>query len=143
MKWLPYGPNAWLLQVAEAVGDEAFFRMRSVLAELDKHPPAGLVEVVPAFNSVLLEFDPSQGAVDPLSLGEFLARLNGRALAKISTTPVRTIPVTYDGPDLDRVAERNHLSPEEVIELHAAPVYKVYMLGFAPGFPYLGELDVR
>jgi inhibitor of KinA len=51
--------------------------------------------------------------------------------------------VRYDGSDLERVAQANQLSVAQLCELHAAPVYKVYMLGFAPGFPYLGDLDPR
>ena len=51
--------------------------------------------------------------------------------------------MTYDGPDLGRVAEHAGLSEREVIEVHCQPVYRVYSLGFAPGFPYLGDLDPR
>src|SRR5204862_7859316 len=54
---------------------------------------------------------------------------------------VKEIPVIYNGPDLQRVAEHNQLTVAEVCERHAAVIYKVYMLGFSPGFPYLGDLD--
>ncbi|PYP40114.1 MAG: allophanate hydrolase, partial [Gemmatimonadetes bacterium] len=51
------------------------------------------------------------------------------------------MPVTYDGPDLDEVASRTGLSRDDVILRHTAPEYRVYLLGFAPGFAYLGDLD--
>ena len=56
------------------------------------------------------------------------------------------VPVCYGGefgPDLDEVAVLRELTPQQVIELHAASPHQVYMLGFAPGFPYLGGLDPR
>ncbi len=53
------------------------------------------------------------------------------------------IPVIYDGEDLATVAEANNLSIEEVIKIHTAPTYKVFMMGFLPGFAYLGGLDAR
>ncbi len=143
MKWLSYGPNAWLLQVADTVGDDAFFRVRSVVDELEQHPLPGLTEVVPALTSVLVEFDPRQADVESVLLSELAARLNSRTLARLSTAPVKTVPVRYNGPDLERVAELHALDVREVIHLHSSPVYTVYMIGFSPGFPYLGPLDSR
>ena len=141
MKWFPYGPNAWLLQFAESVGEEAFFRARSIVTELEHRPPPGLIEFVPGFTTILLEFKPQQSEVESVILPELLERLKFGTLAKIHSTPVKTIPVCYDGPDLERVAKQHELQINEVIARHAAPIYKVYMLGFSPGFPYLGDLD--
>ncbi|HLB54334.1 MAG TPA: 5-oxoprolinase subunit PxpB, partial [Gemmatimonadales bacterium] len=55
--------------------------------------------------------------------------------------PTVLIPVRYDGPDLEEVSARTSLTREEVIRRHTAPEYLVYLLGFAPGFGYLGDLD--
>src|SRR5262249_52010657 len=74
---------------------------------------------------------------------ELVEELAALPPAELPPTPVREIPVTYDGPDLDRVAKLRDLSPREICELHCAPIYRVYLLGFAPGFPYLGDLDPR
>jgi KipI family sensor histidine kinase inhibitor len=143
MKWVSYGPNALLVYFADRVGDEAFARGRAITAALERHPPFGLVEFVPAFTCVLLEFDPQQ-VPDAGKLGpEILRRLQSAALDQLELPPIHEIPIVYDGPDLERVARLHQLMTAEVRELHAAPVYKVYMLGFAPGFPYLGELDPR
>ena len=143
MKWMSYGPHALLVQFAEHVGDEAFARGRTIAAELERHPPPGLIEFVPAFTSVLLEFDahdvPEPSRIAP----ELLTKLENAAALEMPLGPVKELPVTYDGPDLERVAELHQLSVVEVCRIHSAPVYKVYMLGFAPGFPYLGELDAR
>ncbi|MBM3837180.1 MAG: 5-oxoprolinase subunit PxpB [Verrucomicrobia bacterium] len=143
MKWIPYGPGALLFQFANELGDAAFAKGRAITAELEKHPPPGLTEFVPAFTSVLLEFDPNQ-IPDPVQIApELAARLESATSEVLPPAPVKEIPVIYDGPDLARVAEHNRLSRDEVCELHASTLYKVYMLGFAPGFPYLGDLDPR
>ena len=138
-----YGPQALLLRFAETVGEPAFQQGRAIVAELERRPPAGLVECVPGFTTILLRFDSSQTGNLPW-LGRYitdqLAHVSGEQLP---TGPVKTIPVIYDGEDLEALAQEKGLSITDVIQLHCAPVYKVYLLGFSPGFPYLGELHPR
>src|SRR5262245_18122973 len=121
MKWIPYGPNAWLLQFAERVGDEAFERGRALAAELERHPPPGLIEYVLAFTTVLLEFDPRLASSPDLSLISGQLAKGGR----VRPAPLKEIPVVYDGPDLERVAQAHGLTTCEVCDLHRAPIYKV------------------
>ena len=143
MKWTLYGPDALLFHFADKLGDAAFAKGRAIVAELENHPPPGLTEFVPAFTTVLLEFDPKQ-VPDPVRIApDLAARLEATAAAEIASAPIKDIPVVYDGPDLERVAQHNRLSIDGVIALHSATIYKVYVLGFAPGFPYLGDLDPR
>lgn len=136
----PYGPHAVLVTFAAEVGEIAFERGRALMAALEANPLPGLVEIVPAFTTLLLEFEADK-AFDFEVVSEVLRE---RFIeADHVTLPViapREIPAIYDGVDLPRVAEWNRLSPAEVIELHSATVYRVYMLGFSPGFPYLGDL---
>jgi inhibitor of KinA len=141
VKWIPYGPDAWLLQFAARVGDEAFARGRAIASELERHPPRGMVEFVPSFTTILLEFGP--GTIDAAGLSSLAARLRSVAVRSLPPAPVKEIPVVYDGPDLGRVADAHGLTTGQVAELHSAILYKVYLLGFAPGFPYLGDLDPR
>ena len=66
--------------------------------------------------------------------------------AQKMNTVVMEIPVCYgceNGPDLDFVAKYNHLTPEEVVRLHTSAEYLIYMLGFTPGFSYMGGMDER
>ena len=134
MKIQPYGPNAVLITFADKLGDEAFARGRALAQALERNPPPGLVEYVPAFTTMLMEFEQE---VPDLSFLEEVTSIN------VPAAPIKEIPVTYNGPDLQRVADHNHISAEEVCERHLAVIYKVYMLGFSPGFPYLGDLDAR
>jgi inhibitor of KinA len=143
VNWIPYGPGALLFQFAEELGDAAFDKGRAIASELENHPPPGITEFVPAFTTVLLEFDLSQ-VPDPARIAPAVAaRLEAVTSENVPPAPIKEIPVVYDGPDLARVAEHNSLSTAEVCEMHSATVYKVYMLGFSPGFPYLGDLDPR
>ena len=141
MKWFSYGPDSWLLQFASRVGDEAFARGRAITNEIERHPPPGLIEFVPSFTTVLLEFGP--GTIDAEGISSLAARLHTVTARALPPALVKEIPVVYDGPDLGRVAEAHGLTTREVGELHSATLYKVYLLGFAPGFPYLGDLDAR
>jgi|SRR6267378_1667735 len=143
MDWRFYGPDAVLIRFAERPGDDAFQRGRSLVAELERHPPAGLLEFIPAFTTLLLEFDPDAATNLPVLMPELIARLKKVTAHPLPPAAVREIPVTYDGPDLERVAKHHHLKNEEVCRLHSQTIYKVYFLGFAPGFPYLGDLDAR
>ncbi len=141
MKWIPYGPNAWMLRFAGELGDETFARGRAITRELERNPPDGLVELVPAFTSVLLAFHPHLATAPNLKA---IAMQLEKAVRSTPTPPrLVEIPVHYDGPDLESVARRHRLTVTEVVRLHSHTTYKVYMLGFSPGFPYLGDLDER
>jgi KipI family sensor histidine kinase inhibitor len=143
MNWVSYGPNSLLFRFAEQVGDEALARQRGIVTELEQHPPAGLVEFVPAFTTLLLVFDPKIVPEPKQVAQELLGRFQVASLAKLQATPVKEIPVRYDGDDLEVIAKGPARTVEKVCELHCAPVYRVHMLGFSPGFPYLGNLDPR
>src|SRR5262245_16500749 len=143
LNWIPYGPHAVLLRFAEAVGEEAFTRSRAIVAELEQHPPPGLVEFVPSFTTMLIEFDPAVVPYPSAIAPELVEELAALPPLELAPAPVREIPVTYEGPDLERVAQLNELTPAEICELHSAPIYRVYQLGFSPGFPYLGDLNPR
>jgi inhibitor of KinA len=116
----------------------------------------GLGATVPAYASVLVPFDPSvlaeaavRGVIaDVLREDVGAVASNEQAIAPKPATaadlgPVTHVPVRYggaDGPDLAEVAVRTGLSEEDVVRLHAGAVYRVFCVGFVPGFPYLGML---
>lgn len=143
MRWVPYGPQALMFYFADQVGEEAFSRGRAIAARLETSPPEGVEGFVCGFTSVLLEFDREQVPDPKGRVFEWIAFLKSALAAPLLAAPLKSIPVTYDGPDLSRVAEHARLSVDQVVEIHSRTVYKVYLLGFAPGFPYLGDLDPR
>jgi KipI family sensor histidine kinase inhibitor len=102
----------------------------------------GVIETVPTYRSLLVHYDPVATGFEELSCA-LLA-----LCADLGDTPTEArlwrIPVVYGGAfgiDLDDVAARHGLTPAQVIEKHTAPDYRVYMIGFLPGFSYLGGLD--
>jgi KipI family sensor histidine kinase inhibitor len=111
-------------------------RLHAALRELD---PPGVVELVPAYRTVLIVADPGQAD----ALDDLAARLPALELPPAEAVAGETveIPVRYDGEDLPEVAGLTGLEPEEVVRRHTAPEYTVAFLGFSPGFPYLVGLD--
>ena len=144
----PLGDRALLIRLGTTIDAATHRRVRAACARLDAQPVAGTVELVPAYASVAVHYDPESvpnGAGSPFerfssAVSAALVDLEDVALPEPRTIE---IPVCYGGafgPDLDEVAQRHALGPDDVIGLHAAATYDVYMLGFAPGFAYLGGL---
>jgi KipI family sensor histidine kinase inhibitor len=143
----PLGDAAVVITLGETVDSAMVARVRAVAAELERHPPAGVVDITTAFASVALFLEPLR-APSFAALCAELEALVARADAVVVTVDARTIeiPICYGGsfgPDLSLVAEQAGLSIPEVIALHAGGEYLVHALGFTPGFPYLGGLPPR
>jgi KipI family sensor histidine kinase inhibitor len=112
---------------------------------MEQSSPEGVTEVIPTYRSLLIVYDPS--ITHPAELQKTLKTLEAR-LDDIKIPPPDTveIPVCYGGefgPDIEYVAQTHNLTLEEVIELHCRPEYLIYMVGFTPGFPFLGGLSEK
>ncbi len=141
----PLGDQAIILEIGNEINEETHHRVRAVTALLETDPPQWMTEFIPAFTTVSIVYSPLH-----ISYGE--AKLELAALLKkaseITLPPPRTIeiPVCYGGDhgsDLEYVARHNGLSAEEVIAIHTGASYTVHMIGFAPGFPYLGGMSEK
>jgi len=105
----------------------------------------GIRDVVPTYKSVAVHFDPLTTPYDTLVESIRAASDRSGAQANADRAPIR-IPVCYDnvfGMDLPAVARFAGVSEREVARLHTGQVYRVFMLGFAPGFAYMGSVDDR
>jgi inhibitor of KinA len=137
----------WLVRFEQQIDQQISERAIDVATRLRGHGLRGVRDVVPAYCAVGIHFDPLQ--VDLLALERAIAHegaIATDASVPVETAPLVEIPVRYggeDGPDLDALAARAGCSPDEVIERHRAREYRVYMLGFVPGFAYLGRVDPR
>lgn len=138
--------DAWLLQLGDAIDAPTNARVHALCARIRELAPGWLRDLVPAYASVGVFFDPSAIAAD--AAREWLqAQIEGLPLRADRDLPSgRTIeiPVLYggeSGPDLDSAAAELGLSAEELRQRHATGAYTVAMIGFAPGFPYLLGLD--
>ena len=141
-RFLPCGDAAVTIEFGTDIDPATSARVLALDAALNAEAMPGLIETVPTYRSLLLQFD-------PLTFDyEDLQRRVAALAATLDAAPQRgrrwRVPVVYGGSfgiDLDATAERHGLTPAQLIDKHAAPVYRVYMIGFMPGFTYLGGLD--
>src|SRR5579859_600133 len=138
----PASDQSILVHFGHEISLETHREIVSFLKLLEAEPIQGIVNLHPAYCSVLVKFDPSKftHAEIESSLAPHLARLEK---VKLTKPRLRQIPVCYgghEGPDLDDVASLHGLSVDEVIHLHSSATYTAYFLGFVPGFAYLGGL---
>jgi len=136
------GDRGLLVEYGEGIDPEVNRKVRAMAAVLDADRPTGISEVVPTYRSLLLVYDPL--VTGPGRLEATLAKLGAR-LDEIRIPEPRTvtIPVCYGGelgPDLAFVAETHGLTEDEAVRLHTSTPYPIYMIGFTPGFPFLGGL---
>lgn len=145
IRFLPCGESAVTVDFSREIKEEVNRKIRFVAAALDGMKDLGIEETVPTFCSLTVYFDPLQ--LDGKALeNTVLELLKGYKEGEKSTKRVFCIPVCYEGeyaPDMDDVCSLTGLSREEVIKIHCGTDYLIYMLGFLPGFPYLGGMDPR
>lgn len=137
-----FGPDALMVRYATQGDVLAFARGQALLRHFTSHPPSGLMEVTPGFTTLLLEFGPGMRP-EPALLEVVLDGVVRTVGPAPDPERILELPVVYDGPDLQRVSDVSGLPLEEVITLHSQGAYRVHLLGFAPGFAYLGGLDRR
>ena len=137
--------DAMLLVELEAVIDPVINERAIVLAErLRNRRPRGVRDIAPGYSTLGVHYDPLQtdlAALEAAIADEFASLAS---LDAIGGREVIEIPVHYGGaggPDLDAVAAHTGCSTAEVIERHSRQTYRVYMLGFVPGFAYMGRVD--
>lgn len=142
---LTAGDSALLIEFGKEINPETKRKITAIVQLMREQHIEGIVDVIPAFCSLLINYDPRV-----LSYEELKERMENllKMETKTETTRKRIfeIPVCYGGeygPDIDNIAEHAGLSVNEVIKIHSSKDYLIYMLGFLPGFTYLGGLDER
>jgi KipI family sensor histidine kinase inhibitor len=132
MSFRPAGPDALLVEM------DSLAQVRALYARIERERAGGwapgLVDVVPAARTVLLD-----GVTDQAALADEI-RSWAIAPSKPAAGPVVEIACRYDGPDLGDVARQWGVRPERVAEIHSALTHEVAFCGFAPGFPYIAGL---
>jgi KipI family sensor histidine kinase inhibitor len=142
VRFLPCGDAAVTVEFGSEIDPAISARVLALDAAVNQERAAGLVETVPTYRSLMVQFDPLVFDYDA-----FVQRVTQLApTLDPNPKPGRRwkVPVVYGGTfgiDLETTAERHGLSPGQLIDKHCAPVYRVYMIGFMPGFTYLGGLD--
>lgn len=139
------GDRGLLVEFGDAITPEINQTVRAMTFVLETAAVPGVREVIPTYRSVVIVYDPLTTA--PSLLEPRILSLYG-GLARIEAPPPKesVIPVCYGGefgPDIAFVAAHNHIGIDDVIRLHSKPRYPIYMLGFSPGFPFLGGLSKK
>jgi inhibitor of KinA len=138
----PMGDRSLLVELGETISPEINRRVQELMRQLEQAHLPGVREFAPGYRSLLVLFDPL--AISPAALQTRIANLAAQSGSSgLPQAKLVTIPVFYGGdygPDLEWVSIHLGISIEEVIRLHTETVYRVYMIGFTPGYPYMGEL---
>ncbi|HYC14635.1 MAG TPA: 5-oxoprolinase subunit PxpB [Stellaceae bacterium] len=141
VKFLTCGDTALVVEFGDAIDRALSDKVLGLDARLRAASLPGVVESVPTFRSLMVHYDPLKTNAEALTAGT-RALLAGE-LASDRVRRLWRIPVCYEGelaPDLADVAERTGLAVDRVVTLHAETRYHVYMIGFLPGYPYMGDL---
>lgn len=141
-RFLPVGDAALTVEFGNAISAELNERVISLDIALATAELAGIIETVPSYRSLLICYDPLEISFQKL-VEEVRRLLSHDAQAWHGGTTAWTVPVVYDPPyadDLPEVAQRLGMTQEQVVATHSDAEYLVYMVGFAPGLPYLGGL---
>ena len=144
-RFLPCGDGALTVAFAQEMSEQINRKIRFLAAKLEEQRIKGVLESVPAFCSITVYFNPL--VIRREKLEKSIRKiLSSYSEGKTGAKRVFLIPVCYDGeyaPDMDDVCKLTGLTKEKVVELHSGRDYLIYMLGFLPGFPYLGGMDPR
>ena len=149
----PQGDRCLMVEFGQKIDRETNLRARALAQYLVDHPIPGVLDVVPAFTTVAIHYRP-EAIAEPegpeIPFERLAARveevLEGGVEGAAPEARRIRIPVWYGGefgPDLAEVGRARGLTPDEVVTIHSQSPHVVYMLGFAPGFPYIAGLDER
>lgn len=161
-KIFPFGEAGITIEFGDEINPEIHRKVTAFADYLDKNPFNGMIEYIPAFRNVTVFYDPSvtrnlgaEAVAESAELPTSYLKVEKLLKSALSSIPVEAstenaetieIPVCYEGdfaPDLQFVADYHKMTVDEVIKIHTEVGYLVYMIGFAPGFPYLGGMSER
>ena len=150
LRVVPMGDQALIVEFGERIDPALSAHIADLAQRLRDSQPIGVLDIVPAYTTLALHYDPAAvgaGTSPYEALTETIsAWLKTQAAGTARPGRLIEIPVCYGGAfgeDLETLARSHSLSADEVIALHSGAVYHVHMLGFVPGFAYLGGLDTR
>ncbi len=151
----PLGDSAITIDLGGRIDQELNGKALAIREWLGSRRIPGVQDIIVAYSSVTVFYDPVEvvAGYEALVDGGFGRMKNILEQAREEAVPVEagdstpiSVPVCYGGrfgPDLEAVSGTKGISPEELIHLHSSRVYQVYMVGFLPGFPYLGKIDEK
>ena len=143
VKILPSGDRTVIVQMGREISLDVNGRVLGLLKNLEQSPIDGIVEMAPAYASLMIVYRPEIIRFNALK-EEILKRANDTVEQKKGPKVIKEVPICYEGdlaPDLELCAQLENTSVEEVIRKHSSHDYYVFMLGFAPGHPYSARFE--
>jgi inhibitor of KinA len=153
-KIFPLGINALTLELGNVISTELNDRVVALASHFERQPFAGLIETMAAYSSLTLFYDPPRVRKNFPAFATAFAAVRNLVEAALATNTetleknARIVEIAVDfeadfAPDLEAVAVRCNLTTKKFVEIFTSQAYRVFMLGFLPAFPYMGELDAR
>lgn len=143
-KYLICGDSSFNMEFGNVISEEINKKIRAVTSLIENSKIPGINEVVPTYRSLMIHYNPL--IIEYEELVKILKKIEEIDNIELPSPEIIEIPVLYGGkygPDIENVAKHNNLTVKEVISIHASAEYLIYMIGFTPGFPYLGGMDKR
>lgn len=141
MRFLPAGDTGVVVEFGDRIDRDLNDRVLHLSAQVRASNMPGVVETVPTFRSLMVHYDPL--TTNSASLIAAIEKLLDNQRSERKPVKVWRIPACYaisHAPDLEEVAQRTGLDAEEVVRLHSTTRFHIYMIGFVPGYPYMGDL---
>ena len=153
IQYISLSESAVLLSFGNTINSADHEKLMQVKKIIEQNPFKGFIETVPAYNSLAVYYNPftveKQHKTIAASVIEQVRRMLQKAPPSINesnSSSIVSIPVCYDeeyGIDLQELSAHLQLSIDEIIQLHTNKIYKIFMIGFTPGFPYMGTVDEK
>ena len=142
LKFRTMGDRSLLVELGDEINPSVNQHVKELFTALDLHPVEGVRELVPSYRSLLVVYDPLNISLADLkrTICDTYQNLDQTELPEPRTIDIPIVYGGQQGPDLESVAQYHHITPQAVIDYHTRPIYRVYMIGFTPGYPYLGEV---
>ncbi len=144
-QYIPSGDSAIIIKAGSDISEEINGTVRKLLVIIEKQKIKGIIDFIPSYNELMVCYDPLS-----INFKELLIVLRSLETeienTELPQSLVIHVPVLYggeSGPDIEEVSDFSGLSMEEIVKIHSSDSYLVYMLGFTPGFCYLGGMDER
>ncbi len=145
LTYMPLGDSAFIIKAGDDISVETNKIVQKLEARIEQENINGVIDFIPAYNELTVCYDPT--LIGYRKLVDIFHSLEDEiATIELPESGIIHVPVLYGGvygEDLSEVAAFHGLSEEEVIRIHSSPDYRVYMLGFTPGFCYLGGMDEK
>jgi len=139
-RYLVSGESSITLEIGNQISEKINQKVRMMSIAINKSKIDGIVELITTYRSIKIDYNPCKIHYKAL-INELDDLQKNISDVLIEGSKIIEIPTLYEGPDLEYVSQYNSISVEQVIKIHSSKAYLIYMLGFTPGFPYLGGMS--